>query len=250
VPWKWASATCQGTSHVRDGVPCQDNARCIAVGAGRNILVAVVSDGAGSAQFGGQGSALVARTITERARDHFSTSEVFPTDEEIWTWIDLARDRIGAVAGLRSSELRQFASTLVAVIASDTATLILHIGDGAPVVRIEEEWKAPSWPANGEYASTTFFVTDEPAPQLRLTRIASGADAVAVFSDGLERLALKFSDTSAHSPFFESVFKPIWSSAAQGCNPALAESLKRYLNSAPINERTDDDKSLILASRT
>jgi hypothetical protein len=249
VPWTWALARCQGTSHIRDSTPCQDALRCITVGPDKGILAAVVSDGAGSASYGGHGSAIIARSITESARVHFESTNALPSDEEAWAWIDSARDRIIRIAPSRSSELRQFAATLVAVFATEIETLVMHVGDGAAVLRIDGIWGVPSWPANGEYASTTYFVTDEPAPQLRLTRVAARPDAIAVFSDGLERLALEFGERRAFARFFEGIFKPVWSSKALGFDVKLSATLKGYLNSPAINNRTDDDKSLILASR-
>ena len=127
--------------------------------------------------------------------------------------------------------------------------MLLHIGDGAAVVRFGGNWSAPSWPAHGEYASQTFFVTDDPAPQLRITRLERPVDAVAMFSDGIERLVLDFSNKTAPTPFFDSMMEPFESAVAVGRNQKLSASLKRYLNSERINERTDDDKSLILAVR-
>jgi hypothetical protein len=234
---------------LRDATPCQDAVRCIVAGRAGDVLIAVVSDGAGSAKFASQGSALVSRSISENARAYFSATTELPSDDEAWSWLDLARDRIGSAAAARSSELRQFAATLVAAFVTERETFVMHVGDGASVLRIGGDWVAPSWPANGEYASMTFFVTDEPAPQLRLTRVTERVDAVAVFSDGLERLALQFDETRAHAPFFDGIFKPLAAKAIVGRDRDLSASLARYLGSPTVNDRTDDDKSLILALR-
>jgi hypothetical protein len=212
-------------------------------------LAAVISDGAGSTQFGGQGAALICRTISECARIHFSKNGAMPGDSDIWSWVDETRDRIASVANRRATELRQFAATLVSVVASDSETLILHVGDGAAVLRVGGEWIVPSWPANGEYASTTYFVTDEPSPQLRITRLSESPDAIAVFSDGMERLALDFSSQRAHAPFFDGIFKPIWPISQPGRVLALNAALHNFLDGPDVNNRTDDDKSLILAVR-
>jgi hypothetical protein len=44
---------------------------------------------------------------------------------------------------------------------------VIHVGDGACAVRLNNarSWLVPSWPAQGEYASTTYFVTDDPKPR-------------------------------------------------------------------------------------
>jgi len=208
----------------------------------------MVSDGAGSASFGGQGAWITCRTIVEAARKHFAASPEMPSDDQCWSWVDEVRNRIACAANSRATEPRQFAATLVTVIASDTETLILHVGDGAAVLQANGGWEAPSWPENGEYASTTFFVTDEPVARLRITR-APRAMAVAVFTDGIERLALDFASECPHAPFFDGIIRPVTRAEEPGRSRSLAASLARYLDSDAINERTDDDKSLILACR-
>jgi len=249
MAWTWAAATCRGTSHERAGTPCQDVARSLVIGRRSSVFASIVSDGAGSARFGGQGAAVTCWTIVGSARRHFSKSSAAPTDDELWIWIDEVRDRINTAAARRDTEARQFACTLVAVFAMKDSTLILHVGDGAAVLRQGGDWVSPSWPANGEYASTTFFVTDEPMPQLRITRLEQPADAVAVFTDGIERLTLNFAEERPHAPFFDAMFQPIFRSEAAGKNSSLTASLGRYLNGAAVNERTDDDKTLVLAAR-
>ncbi len=247
--WAWARASCRGTSHFRDGTKCQDTSRCITVGANNDVLVAVVSDGAGSARYGKQGSILTCRTVSESARLYFSKTNTPPTDSELWSWIDLARDKIAWVAPSRGSTPREFAATLVSVIAMENETIILHIGDGAAVCSADGQWLVPSWPAQGEYASTTFFVTDDPQPFFRITRLPHFVDRIAAFSDGIERLVLKFSDQTASASFFDKFSATVKNAAQTGHISSLSASLYRYLESPPINERTDDDKSLIVAVR-
>ena len=206
-------------------------------------------DGAGSTHFGGFGANIVCRTVTESARTHFLKQPELPSDDVLWSWIDEARDRINQSALSRNIERREFSSTLVTVVATSTATLIFHIGDGAAVTQINGTWEAASWPAHGEYASQTFFVTEDPAPQLRITRLEAAISGVALFSDGIERLVLDFVNQTAPAPFFDTMMKPLASSAIVGRDQKLCASLKRYLDGERINERTDDDKSLILALR-
>ena len=249
MAWTWVTASSRGTSHIRSGTRCQDVSRCLVLGPTKSVLAAVVSDGAGSAQYGGPGAAIVCRSLVDAARIHFADSDALPEDALIWDWVDQARDRIAFIAAGRGTNSRQFAATLVAVFATNSETLIIHIGDGSTVLQVDGEWKSPSWPANGEFASTTYFVTDEPTPKLRTTRLAERASAVAVFSDGLERLALDFVAVGPHRPFFDGIFAPIVRTQGVGRNKHLSNSLRAYLGSAIVNDRTDDDKSLILAAR-
>jgi|ThiBio_1000_plan_1041568.scaffolds.fasta_scaffold01639_9 hypothetical protein len=213
------------------------------------MLVAVVSDGAGSAMLGKQGSALTCRTITETARTYFNNSAASPTDELLWDWIDQCRERIILAARLRGAKPRDFAATLVAVFALPSETIIMHIGDGAAVINVDGQWLVPSWPAHGEYASTTFFITDDPNADLRITRLPYRIDAAAAFSDGIERLVLKFADQTASATFFDKFAGTVRAAKKTGCTPELNIRLGEFLDSPTINERTDDDKSLIIAVR-
>ncbi len=250
MSWTWASARCRGTSHVRSDTECQDALYCALVGPVEDVFVAIVSDGAGSAAYGKQGAIIVCRTIMTCARRHFSQTEHLPTDADVRSWLDDARDAIATASEHRSLERRQLAATLVAVLAAKDECLVLHIGDGGAVVRGHDTgWICPSWPANGEYASMTYFVTDDPEPQLRITRVSHRVNCVAVFSDGLERLALDFARQNPHAPFFDGMFRPVLQGAKTGKNKKLSQSLATYLDSAAVNDRTDDDKSLILAAR-
>jgi hypothetical protein len=147
--------------------------------------------------------------------------------------------------------MRDFAATLVFVISDGNESVISHIGDGCAVVKDRnlEKWVAPIWPDHGEYASTTNFVTDEIRPRLRIYRYKNPISGLAVFSDGLERLALEFLSKQPFEKFLEGVTKPLKSATHAGRDNNLSRQLRQYLNSDAINSRTDDDKSLIIALR-
>lgn len=246
--WTWARACCRGVSHIRQGTRRQDALSCLA--ANHHTLVAVVCDGAGSASYGGEGASLAVRCITRHALEHLRTVGTLPEDELIWSWTDHVRDLLGKVSAKHGLERKNFASTLVSVIATPTQTIAFHIGDGAAVGRVSstQTWETLTWPEQGEYASTTYFLTDEPSVRLRISRPEHVFDAIAVFTDGIERLALSFADSKPYEPFFTGIIKPVEQSSVMGCDLPLSQKLATYLDSPAINERTDDDKSLIIAS--
>jgi hypothetical protein len=246
--WTWARASCRGTSHVKQGTRRQDAVSCLV--ANPQTLVTVVSDGAGSASHGGEGASIAARTVSRRAVDHIRSIGDLPEDEIIWSWIDDIRDQLARASETRAIERRSFAATLVAVVTTGSQTVVLHIGDGAAVGRNSESgiWDALSWPEHGEYASTTFFLTDDPVVRLRISRPMAPLDAVAVFSDGIERLALSFTDIRPHTPFFTGIIKPVERSEIAGFDQSLSLKLAAYLDSPAVNDRTDDDKSLVIAA--
>jgi hypothetical protein len=247
--WTWAAAAVRGTSHERTGIPRQDAFRCLAANDGAN-LIAIVCDGAGSASHGGQGATLASRRLSQSLVAYLRSSGGLPDDSLVSEWIDETRDQIGEVARRYNLAPRDFATTLVIAAVTPTCSLCVHVGDGAAVGRSREtgEWIALSWPEHGEYASTTFFLTDEPEARVRISRSEVALDRVAVMTDGIERLALNFTDLSPYAPFFEGVSRPVAASAAPGLDIELSRKLADYLSSGVINARTDDDKTLILAT--
>jgi hypothetical protein len=105
------------------------------------------------------------------------------------------------------------------------------------------------WPDRGEYANTTHFVTEEDAVEhLQFESVNRRIIEVALLTDGLQTIALNYQLQIAHEPFFKGLFAPL-RTAKEGRSPELSESLVSFLSSPRVNEKTDDDKTLVLASR-
>lgn len=246
MAWRWAAASVIGTSHIRNGDRLQD-AYAVSV-IGDDYIFAVVSDGAGSAKFGAYGASLTCRFLSVRFREWLREKSELPSDELLSDWIDELRDQISAIADRRESKPRQFASTLAATLISPDEVLTLHVGDSAVVGRNGLEWDVLCWPENGEYASSTYFVTDEPSTRLNITRQPRKHDAFALFSDGVGDLALAHLEQTAHPQFFEPMMRPVDAAEGQGRLSDLSAKLVAYLAGPSVCDRTDDDKTLVLIS--
>jgi hypothetical protein len=253
--WKYACASVTGTSHLVEDRPCQDANQCdvIQIPGGSDVLIAAVSDGAGSAVRAEVGSSLACSTFLQKAKHYFAQghqpidlSEAFVRD-----WLTEAREAIFAEARKEKLDPSDFACTFVAGVIGEQEALFLHIGDGAIVVSRRDgtrDFHCISWPQQGEYVNSTHFVTDPDAAEKIVLCYEAGVDEAAFFSDGIQHLVLEYEHQMAHRPFFDSVF--LWLRAAQESDPqTLSDSLRVFLNSSKVNDRTDDDKTLILASR-
>jgi len=248
--WKFVAASVVGTSHVAQGKGCDDASMVSVVGhPDGDYLVAACCDGAGSASQSSVGAKVVAQRFIEIATAHVLEkgleSEV--PRETVVDWCEQIRERLRAVAEETDVPIREFACTLLGAIIGPSAALFLQVGDGAMVIRKSEDYEVVFWPQSGEYVNTTNFLTQddfEPALATRYQR--AKVLEFAAFTDGLERLALKFAEQLPHRPFFESLLGPIRVSDAKF---SFEEPLRNYLASDKVNARTDDDKSLILAVR-
>jgi Protein phosphatase 2C len=251
--WSWVAAKSTGTSHIRSGIGCDDFAACVEVNTPNgSLLIPVVSDGAGSARYSSLGSRICCRVFVQNAVQFFSAGGTFDSlsSELIYGWLDEMRDRIGICARDRGTSIRDFAATFVAALVFDERALFFHIGDGAAVYSLDHSgpWVVASWPDQGEYASTTYFVTDDPVPRLRLVSVDEKVSRLALFTDGIERLVLNFSTRSAHDPFFNNMLESV-GKGVLGRDRKLSSQLGRFLDSPAVCNRTDDDKTLILAKR-
>lgn len=166
-------------------------------------------------------------------------------------WIDELRDTIATTAARHDLQMRDFAATMLFAMSDARSLFIAHIGDGAIVRQDDPDglWECVSWPESGEYASTTFFVTDNAGVRLRTATFEHSPHALALFSDGIERLVLDFASQTAPSGFFDTMSRAMKDSELPGAQRALSRQLHSYLGTPKINERTDDDKTMIVAVR-
>jgi hypothetical protein len=248
--WRHIAQSLQGSSHRADGTCCQDF-NCVRVlGDGANsALVACVADGAGSARFSDIGSKIACESIVDLAGEYFEQHGSFDALDrgEVQQWCDEIQARIEAAADERFCNARELATTLLVAIASASSSTFFQIGDGGIVVRSGNVYGVVFWPQSGEYANSTNFITsNEYRDQLEYFSIRQPCSDIALLTDGLERLALSFEQQIAHAPFFEPLFKAL---RATDDVAGLSEGLRTFLGSQSVQNRSDDDKTLILASR-
>ncbi|OIO94724.1 MAG: hypothetical protein AUJ96_28120 [Armatimonadetes bacterium CG2_30_66_41] len=149
---------------------------------------------------------------------------------------------------MREVDVRQLATTLIVVAASPDMVAAAQVGDGAAVVRdADGNLFALTAPQQGEYLNeTTFLISPDALDTAQVQTWRGRVGGVAAFSDGLQMVALKMPEGAPHAPFFA----PLFRFAAQCEDGAAAtEQLVSFLRSPRIAERTDDDRTLLLAAR-
>jgi hypothetical protein len=248
--WKLLFQSVRGTAHERSGQPCQDSCRVRLRPTGEGpVLVAACADGAGSAAHADAGARLacqgVVRLILDDLRDGLRVARI--EKDTALSWYRRLHEEIAAEAGRRGVEPGQLACTLLVAVVGETAAAFAQVGDGAIVVREGDDYQTVFWPQSGEYANTTNFITD-PAfvDNLAFARLPAAVDELALFTDGLQMLALNFASRTVHLPFFLPMFRKL-RDAAPG--EGLARALRSFLQSPAVNQRSDDDKTLVLATR-
>jgi hypothetical protein len=254
--WMYCFASVAGTSHLKSTTPCQDVCRVEVVvdAGGAEVLIATASDGAGSATLAQLGSRLACDLFVDEVKTCIEggNTRALYSDNFIADWTGKFHRTAVGWSRAETARIQDFACTLLAAVVWDDRAVYFQIGDGAIVESRRDEpdrYSVVCWPQQGEYANTTNFLTDADAAEKVFRGEQSGAvSEVAIFTDGIQRLALDFRARSAHAPFFAPLFAWLRSRIG-GYSRELSDSLAVYLNSEKINSRTDDDKTLILATR-
>lgn len=206
-----------------------------------------VADGAGSAAHGGQGADLAIQAAAEFTESKLVTPGFSISEELAKDLLSTIRERIFAEANSREIKPREFACTFVGLLGCSTSTLVMQIGDGGIALDIGGGLEVPITPMTGEYANMTYFVTEDDAADVFVSKLYQAkALCAALFSDGLQRLAIHMATNLPHPPFFDRFFR-VMAETSEEKQDEIHSALMRFLQSTSVNERTDDDKTLVLA---
>ncbi len=247
--WHISGVSVQGTSHLEKNTPCQDAHACLETAGG--VLILAIADGAGSAERSQEGSQIAVKQVIASLQSLFQAG--VPETESDWQALltQAFSEALQSIVQLANNEavpLRAFATTLACAVVSNDWLAVGQIGDGAVVVEgIDGALTLTILPQRGEYANEAYFLT-MPDGLSYLAYFISRLEirSLILTTDGLLRLAFKLPEYQPSPNFFQ----PLLSFLAETEDEEQARSdLAAFLNSARVNARTDDDKTLVLARR-
>lgn len=248
--WRVVGGTAVGSSHLRQGLPCQDALAYRLLPGG--VLLAAVADGAGTAERSEAGSRLAVDEALACLEAGLGSDP--PEDEAGWAGLmhlafETARMALLALAESEGRPERDFAATLTCAVATSDCLVTGTLGDCPVIAEDEAGLFIATQLQRGEYANETHFLTGEDAlEQVQVLVFDQPVTRLALFSDGLARLALRLPSQDPHGPFFTPLFS-FTEKIEDGpeAQTRASEQLEAFLNSERVCERTDDDKTLLLA---
>jgi hypothetical protein len=248
APWRVVGASVAGSAHERANIPCQDAHRCTVLPNG--CLVIAVADGAGSAARSEEGANLAVEVAIAQCTDSLQAETL--TDDQGWRALvgaafNAAFAAIAAEAESAHAPIRDYATTLTVVMAMGAHLAIGQIGDGIVVAEGDDGLFLAASPQRGEYANEVALLTSPQAVADTVIAVfAASVRAMAVTTDGLLRLAVRLPLYEPHAPFFRPLFAFLRETDDA---PGAQGELVRFLVSDRVADRTDDDKTLVLAVR-
>jgi Protein phosphatase 2C len=243
--WSVLAESAPGTSHRKTGIPCQDAFRTRTFGSCGEWIAIAAADGAGSASRSELGANLACEAFVRRAE--VLDPGTFVNRDCVTSLFSEVRAALVGEAERIEVPPREMACTALLAVVGPMSATFAQVGDGAIVIGEGEDHRVVFWPEPAEYANATDFLTDDRFVDLiRFETTQHSITEVAVLTDGLQRLALDYSSLSPYAPFF----RPLFWELRKADNPeSLLDPLRTFLDSKPVNDRTDDDKTLVLALR-
>lgn len=270
MSWTAINYSAIGTKHKEQGLPCQDYShyRCY-----DDFIIGAVADGAGSAKYSARGAELAVKTtlsflsgtedfsdserIAEISKFHqpedkkaLKKSNQIPSElEEIIDELSIeicqtVRNTLIQEAEAIDCQLEDLACTLLVFIATSNWIGAMQIGDGFIVVRSEDgEPELVFKPDKGEYVNETNFITSDNFQTQLQVKILPAPKFICAASDGLEKVAIRFSNWEAYPGFFDPLEQCLQEKTSL---EEKQDYLETFLDSDRINQRTSDDKTLLL----
>jgi len=229
---KWISAWCSiiGSSHILEGLPCQDSSKVEYV-EDSDFIIAAISDGAGSCDNSQIGSSfLVSRAIEKMASmlklNNWLTNDDLKLSQEKWRsevfilFIEL-KEELKSKANELELDFKSLSATLIIAVSNGNFIACANVGDGRAAFRdTESEWLPMVVPTKGEEANQTLFITSDmwdtnnDSEYFGSFFYSNPITAFALLSDGCERASfeiLKYSEeedkyydpNNPFKPFFE-----------------------------------------------
>ena len=184
--WKYSSCAVQGKAHVQHQIPCQDKTKTVFE---NHTYVIALADGAGSARLSHFGAERTVNAISEFFVSEFD--RLFAAEDGRLVKVAIMEKLLAEIkeeAKIHDCDMKDLASTLLAVAVKEDQYIIVHIGDGVIGYLDGEQLKIASAPSNGEHANETYFVTSKDA--INVMRLFKGhlkdIAGFVLMSDGTE----------------------------------------------------------------
>lgn len=237
------ATTATGRTHQQRHLPCQDSVFTLEEA---GVVAMALSDGAGSAQYSQEGSAIAAATACQILCQHFDSLYNAPSPATVkLSILQPLVEKLCQRANELHTTTQDLACTLLTVAMKGDRYLLFHIGDGVIAYQKQDKLHVASAPQNGEFANTTTFVTSPKSiiqarvmrgtqPEIQGFALMSDGSESTFYQRGTQRLNPYLADVLARNHYF---------------SPQFAAGYLNTLVHQVCIPRTGDDCSLAVLTR-
>jgi serine/threonine protein phosphatase PrpC len=156
--WSILNFELRGKGHIKENVPCQDKTFSLYA---NGVTVCALSDGAGSALFSHYGAETAVRSICLFLTEHFDNVYNANGKNAKSMILDILLSNLDEKAKEINCKLKDLAATLLVVAVNGDNCVVIHIGDGIIGCLRNGGLEIISFPNNGEFANSTYFITTD-----------------------------------------------------------------------------------------
>lgn len=238
--WKSAGAYVQGRGHIQKNIPCQDRTYTLME---KDVKAISLADGAGSCKFSHFGAEVITQSICENMVKNFDDLYKMDESQIQATIIELVLQKLKIKASELETNIDDLSSTLLFVSLKNDRYIAGHIGDGVIGYLFNDNINILSYPDNGEYANSTYFVTSSDARKyLRIYRgDLTGITGFILISDGVAEGGLYDKGNKKLTLGAKKVLEWLDNNLSSDVSSALHDNLEKI-----FKERTADDCSINL----
>lgn len=251
-PTSYALASVKGPYHKNLNKSCEDAGACLSLPFSKEpIFLGAIADGAGSVPFGREGALLAVKETLLFFKHSYASFSQDTFEIHVRKLIAHIRRLLQKKATEKNVPLSSLASTLLAFCATPSALYFFQVGDGFAAIRqhtqssAEKVYYLVTLPQKGEHENETYFVTSNCVYEaIKCLVITPTPTFLAMATDGIEGAALKKPEFLPFAPFFA----PLESFLEQqtGNNQDASKNLADFLKSPKFQEKSSDDKTLLL----
>lgn len=231
----------QGARHKNKQQPCEDRTYSLSK---NDVTVIALADGAGSKKYthSAQGAECVTKTIAEFFCNNFDKFYNKENTEELCSVIMAVCQRSLKVRAdeIDVDDIIKMSSTLLVVAVKNDKMIACHIGDGVIGRLTSTGTEVISAPDNGEFASTTYFITN-PCADEHIHIIKDKTDDVISYflmSDGTQEYVYDEVNKCFHDAARKMALFPFNSNGQE----KLEQTIMKYMVDADLSS---DDCSFI-----
>ena len=271
--WIIARGSSIGGRHIEENLPCQDS-NGVYFSEEKNYGIAIVSDGAGSADCSDLGSKIVAERgveILNNCLAQTSFEELIVAEQSVIEtffveFYKLLYLEFEAYARDNNLQIKSLAATSIVLVFNESGILCSHIGDGRAGYQDSlDNWHAILEPFKGDAANQTIFITSDiwlnPYEFIRTNKVIDRIQSFTLMSDGCENATFelnRFNDETQlyvrlNNPF-PRFFNPnvaiLRELDSMGKSPSEIDDLwLKFLQKGNVKFETEvDDKTLVLGT--